>query len=123
MTAKMYQTDEELRLAIEEYFSDRENRDKPLTITGLAYALGFADRRSFYDYENNGEHSHTIKRARLFIESGYEERLHGTSPTGAIFALKNFGWVDKHEPISVTVDNFDELEVVEYDEESDTTSD
>ena len=27
----------------------------------------------------------------------YEKALHGRSPTGAIFALKNFGWTDKQD--------------------------
>jgi len=39
----------------------------------------------------------SVKRAKLYVEMEYEKRLHGTSPTGAIFALKNFGWSDRHE--------------------------
>jgi hypothetical protein len=31
------------------------------------------------------------------IESGYEQRLFESSPTGAIFALKNFGWEDRRQ--------------------------
>ena len=27
----------------------------------------------------------------------YEKALQGRSPTGAIFALKNFGWTDKQD--------------------------
>jgi hypothetical protein len=79
---------------IDAYFN--ENKSKP-TITGLALYMGFASRQSFYDYEKSGEFSYIIKRARLRIENKYEEALHGTSPTGAIFALKNFGWKDKQE--------------------------
>lgn len=70
---------------------------EPQTITGLALFLGFESRQSFYDYEKNDEYSYIIKRARLQIEVGYEVRLHGTNPTGAIFALKNMGWTDKQE--------------------------
>jgi len=72
-------------------------RPEPPTITGLALYCNFESRQSFYDYEKNGEFSYTIKRARLRIEMEYEKALHGTSPTGAIFALKNFGWKDKQE--------------------------
>lgn len=68
-----------------------------LTITGLAFHLGFESRQSFYDYEQKQEFSYTIKRARLRVEMFYERRLTGTSPTGAIFALKNFGWKDSQE--------------------------
>lgn len=70
---------------------------EPPTITGLAYHLGFSSRQSFYDYEKDGEFSYTIKRSRLKIENEYEKALHHNSPTGAIFALKNFGWSDKQE--------------------------
>ena len=31
------------------------------------------------------------------MESCYEGKLSGTTPTGAIFALKNMGWRDKTE--------------------------
>ncbi len=64
-------------------------------ITNLALFLGFDSRQSFYDYGNIEEFSYTIKRARLAIENYYEDHLLGDSATGAIFALKNFGWNDK----------------------------
>lgn len=89
-----YKTKEELEGKIEEYFA--KNKEHP-TLTGLAYHLGFESRQSIYDYEERGEFSYTIKRARLFIESHYELRLYHSSPTGAIFALKNFGWKDSIE--------------------------
>jgi hypothetical protein len=97
MAQKIYKTDTELQKAIDKYFKRIKNDEEKPTITGLAYDLGFESRQSFYDYEKAGAHSYTIKRARLRIESAYEQRLHGNSPTGAIFALKNFGWVDKQE--------------------------
>ena len=77
--------------AIDLYFEN--NHEKP-TLSGLAYELGFASRQSMYDYEKNKKHSYTIKRARLKIESHYEQRLNTQYSTGAIFALKNFGWRD-----------------------------
>jgi hypothetical protein len=67
------------------------------TITGLCIYLGFESRQSFYDYEDKEEFAYTIKRARLFIENEYEELLQTGNTTGAIFALKNFGWRDKQE--------------------------
>lgn len=119
----IFETPEQIELKINEYFEyvkgesreqeieypqEKGNNKKtkervwvrhpePLTITGLALYLGFASRQSFYDYEKDGEFSYAIKRARLKIEQSYEYALHGTSPTGAIFALKNFGWKDKQE--------------------------
>lgn len=102
----------ELQEKIEEYFenqygkvveSDGEEGDDikvpgyNITITGLAFYLGFESRQSFYDYEKNSEFSYIIKRARLQVESAYESNLYGKNPTGSIFALKNMGWSDKQE--------------------------
>lgn len=67
------------------------------TITGLCFFIGFESRQSFYDYEDKADFSYTVKRARLFIEKEYEEQLQTGNTTGAIFALKNFGWKDKAE--------------------------
>jgi hypothetical protein len=103
---------EELQKKIEEYLKDCpdkktmyfklkdevEEREIPCpTITGLALFLGFESRQSFYDYEKREQFSYTIKRARTFIEREYEQLLQTGNPTGAIFALKNFGWKDKSD--------------------------
>ncbi len=97
----------ELQKKISAYFSDCPDKKKfvtkigetieiPMpTICGLCYFLGFESRQSFYDYEDNQEFTYTIKRARLFIEKEYEQLLQGPACTGAIFALKNMGWLDK----------------------------
>jgi len=94
-----YATAEELDAKITEYFSDpKKNSYKETpTITDLVLFLGFADRHSFYAYEAKAEFSNTIKKARNMIEREYETRLSGANCTGSIFALKNFGWVDKQE--------------------------
>jgi hypothetical protein len=81
------------------------------TITGLVLHLGFESRQSFYDYEQKPQFTYTIKRARLFIEHEYEKGLHSGSPTGAIFALKNFGWKDKHE---TEISGDFKVEIVKY---------
>lgn len=67
------------------------------TITGLALYLGFVSRQSMFDYEAKPEFSDIIKKARTRIELEYEKMLHLDKCTGAIFALKNFGWKDKQE--------------------------
>jgi hypothetical protein len=80
---------------------EREERWKrlpePPTITGLMLYLGFESRQSFYDYAEKGQFSYALQRIRLMIECKYEQNLHGTTPTGSIFALKNMGWKDKTE--------------------------
>lgn len=116
----LYSSTEDLIAAIEEYFAKAEgvtaermvtvtdkNGDEheqkelywlekpyPITITGLALALGFESRQSIYDYEKDGEFSYIIKNARLRVENAYERTLYSDKPTGAIFALKNMGWKD-----------------------------
>ncbi|MCK5602721.1 hypothetical protein KAR91_12650 [Candidatus Pacearchaeota archaeon] len=92
-----YNTPEELQLKINEYIESVEGTEKKLTITGLAYFLGFESRNSFYAYEKKEGFSYTIKRARLFIESDYEQDLRKSGRTTDIFALKNFGWIDSRE--------------------------
>lgn len=105
----LFKSPEQLQKKIDQYFKEGcKKKKKPIkigndikmmdveipTISGLAYFLGFESRQSFYDYENKPDFSYTIKRARLFIEKEYEEQLHEGNVTGAIFALKNMGWVD-----------------------------
>ena len=90
----VFETPEEMQKAISEYLAEQS---ACLTITGLAYHLGFESRQSFYDYEKREAFSYTVKRARMFIENEYEKLLRSGNVTGAIFALKNFGWTDKQE--------------------------
>lgn len=81
----------------EVYFDECEEKKRKITITGLCYSLGFESKQSFYDYEKDPKFSYTIKRLRLRIESVYESLLQGPSPTGPIFALKQWDWRDKQE--------------------------
>jgi hypothetical protein len=114
-----YETPEELQEAIDSYFEEcspemvkdkdgnivRDNQGRPVfkmnppTITGLALHLGFADRRSIYEYKEKPQFTLTIKKARLKCENFIEKGLYtGEIPAaGAIFSLKNFGWSDRHD--------------------------
>lgn len=104
---RIYNSPETLQKKIDEYFSNPPKKtifvngvpiDMPIpTVTGLALFLGFCDRQSMRDYKEYPEFSCTIKKAITRIENHYEELLQSGSPTGAIFALKNFGWKDKFE--------------------------
>lgn len=89
-----YKDKEELQSKVDEYF---DQEDVKITISGLCHYLGFESRQSFYDLQKNETFSYTIKRARNRIEQYYEEHLLERNATGAIFALKNFGWSDKQE--------------------------
>ena len=87
----------EFQWSCDKYFLKCEENAEPLTITGLALALGFNTRKSLLDYSEKVEFVNIIKKARLKVECGYEQRLSGGQPTGAIFALKNMDWSDKTE--------------------------
>ncbi len=96
---------EDLDNLIEGYFLSLEYKDHETgliksqspTITGLTLFLGFCSKTSLYEYEKKPEFMNPIKRARLMVEEGYEKALLTRGSTGAIFALKNFGWKDKFE--------------------------
>lgn len=107
-----YETVAELEAVIDDYFNNHvpvktvivgpPNKRYPVdipvpTITGLAIHMGFNSRQSIYNYEGKAEFLDTIKKARAFIEQHYEELLQTGNTVGAIFALKNFGWLDKGE--------------------------
>lgn len=104
----IYSNPEQLQSKADEYFKKCLSDDRPVTISGLCYHLGFESLQSFYDYEKRKEFSYTIKKLRLFVVSVYEELLSKGNSTGAIFALKNFGWKDKQEieqtgDVSITI--------------------
>lgn len=100
-----YENAEQLNNKIIEYFEsyincNEENQPKlghKPTITGLALYLGFESRQSFYDYIKKEEFSYVLKKASLYVEMQYEMLLESKAATGAIFALKNMGWVDRKE--------------------------
>jgi len=70
---------------------------EPATISGLALYLGFNSLADFEVYEQHGEFAAALQRARLRIQAIYERRLMQQSPTGAMFALKSFGWDERAE--------------------------
>ncbi|NFN94919.1 hypothetical protein FDB28_12655 [Clostridium botulinum] len=107
-----YDNPEEMQNIINEYFKECEKSEEIPTVTGLAFSLDI-DRNTLLRYENNQENdwlknfddsvkaefSRTIKRAKRYIESNYENALFSNGKTvGAIFTLKNnYHWVDKQE--------------------------
>lgn len=94
---------EQMKKILNEYFEKTEE-DK-ITITGICLALDI-DKNNFYDYEKREGYSEIVKRARLIVENSYEISLRKNGRTGDIFALKNFGWVDKQEvDSSVNINN------------------
>ena len=116
----MYKTPEEMQKVIDKYFEDCsgeyvvidgcvavdkygdpiKTKERPLTITGLALALGFSGRQALLNYEDKEEFMDTIKRAKSRIEQYAEERLFDKDGVnGAKFNLSNNfkGWREKQE--------------------------
>ena len=98
-----YSNPEQLSERIRDYFASLKGEWNPEagrwvvkpshpTVTGLARYLGFKSRTSLQRYKNKEPFSEPIKEALLAIEDSYEQLLFSNRPTGAIFALKNFGW-------------------------------
>lgn len=95
--SKMLSTQQVEKLSAK-YFEECKEAKEPLTITGLALALGFSTRQSVYDYMKDPDYQQAMGRAYLRIEHSYELQLAGgRGDGGVVFALKNFGWSDKQE--------------------------
>lgn len=120
-----YKNKEEIEEKIQQYFRECEGEilkdddgkpilnkfgnlvivgQKPLTITGLALALGFASRQALLNYQGKKEFNDTITRAKSIVEKYAEERLFDRDGSnGAQFSLRNNfkGWdVDKEETVT-----------------------
>ena len=91
---KKIETREQLIDVINSYFNKFSVEE--YTITGLCYAIGVS-KDTFYQYAKDKDFGEIIDEARLIVENAYELSLRKNGRTGDIFALKNFGWVDKTE--------------------------
>lgn len=97
-----FKSSKELLEKAQIYFEKCIQEKEPITITGLAMALD-TFRDVLIDYGNgkydstDKEFSNTVKKIKQVCENYAETRIFGNNPTGAIFALKNYGWVDKKE--------------------------
>ncbi len=92
MRPRKLRTPDELETKAGFYFEQCLNSERPITLTGLIFALGLSSRQSLSHYEKREEFCDSVRRAKLRVEMAYEEKLHTRNSSGAIFALKNFGW-------------------------------
>ena len=110
----MYDSVDEMQEKIDAYFRDCDGKlltdeagkpvlrngvpvrvgKHPPTMTGLALALGFATRKSIFDYKKKAAFEWTLTLARSRVEMYTEERLFDRDGArGAMFSLlRNFGW-------------------------------
>lgn len=92
---------------------------RPLTVTGLALALGFNSRQALLNYQAKKEFNDTILRAKARIEQYAEERLFDKDgANGAKFSLANNfdGWKEKQQ-IEADVNNTLNIKVELVDDE------
>ena len=95
---RKYKSVDQLQIGIDNYFDNCEDKGQPFTVTGLALALGFTSRQDLINNEGYSAEFHdALKRAKSRCENYAENKLFANNPTGAIFALKNYGWKDKSE--------------------------
>lgn len=117
---KKYNSPEEMQKVIDQYFRDCKGDilkdysgkpiinkhgdviiigEKPPTVTGLAIALGFTNRQSLINYQNQDEFFDTITRAKMVCQNYAETRLYDRDGVnGAKFSLQNnFGWKERSE--------------------------
>ena len=117
----MYKTVEEMQAKIDAYFEDCKAKplldaegfpvldkhgvpilygERPLTVTGLALALGFTSRQALLNYQEKEEFVDAIMRAKSRVECYVEERLFDKDgANGAKFSLANNfeGWREKQQ--------------------------
>ena len=87
----------EMDRLVDEYVALCREKDEPILWLGMVLHLGFSCRQSMDSYAEKPEFLGSVKRAKAIIEHEYEKRLVAQGNAGSIFALKNFGWKDKHE--------------------------
>lgn len=86
---------QEFNAMVNEYIRYCMDVFEPITLTGMELWLGFVDHETFYNYANYDGFSECVRRARKIVEYAYELRLNSPQSGGAIFALKNMGWMDE----------------------------
>lgn len=96
---KLYSSVEDMQKIIDAYFEMCDEKQKPYTMSGLAYALDM-DRRSLLNYSKDEKFFPTIKKAKEKVEQQLEENalMGKANSTFTIFNLKNnYGWRDSFE--------------------------
>ena len=104
---RAFKSVEEVEEKINAYFNYCEEKEKPYTMSGLAYYLEVS-RQTLVNYSYEDEYFDTIKKARDKVQMQLEENAlsNKSNPTFTIFNLKNnFDWKDKIEHSSSEVEN------------------
>ena len=107
---RAFKSVQEVEKKINAYFNYCEEKEKPYTMSGLAYYLEI-NRKTLLNYSKNEEYFHAIKKARDKVQMQLEECLYRLgNNSGVIFNLKNnFDWKDKMEVEKTDMTKVDEL--------------
>ena len=109
---RAFKSVEEVEEKINAYFNYCEEKEKPYTMSGLAYYLEVS-RQTLVNYSNQDQFFDTIKKARDRVQMQLEENAlsNKANPTFTIFNLKNnFDWKDSNEvKTNVEITKVDEL--------------
>ena len=81
-----YESDEEFNKAVNAYFKMCEEKRLMPNKAGFCYALKIS-RDTYNEYKKRFPDA--LKAIESYIEEAWVQRLAGTTPTGAIFYLKN----------------------------------
>jgi hypothetical protein len=97
---RKYETPEALDLAIDAYIAECVAEEEPILKTGMLLYLGFVEENAIDQLaKRHPSFEGPVKRARKLVENAYERRLAtataGGASVGAMFALKNMGWMDE----------------------------
>ena len=93
---RKWDSKEALQRDIDRYYKYCDDKNRPVTIAGLAYYLD-VDRQTIYNYEKKDEFFDTIKKAKNYIVMRLEEEAIMNGRAGTIFVMKQYGYTDKHE--------------------------
>lgn len=97
--ALKYKTQEDLQKGIDEYFKMCDEKEKPYTMSGLAYSLGI-DRATLVRYSDRDLFATQIKEAKQRVQAQLEENAL-TGKGNAVFTIfnlkNNYGWKDNIE--------------------------
>ena len=87
---KIFNDVKEVEEKINAYFNYCEEKEKPYTMSGLAYYLGIS-RQTLVNYSNQDQFFDTIKKARDRVQMQLEENAlsNKANPTLTILKLKN----------------------------------
>lgn len=108
---RAFKNAEEVKSKIDAYFNYCEEKEKPYTMSGLAYYLEIS-RQTLVNYSYKDEYFDTIKKARDKVQMQLEENAlsNKANPTFTIFNLKNnFDWKDKVEVKNTNLPKVEEL--------------